>query len=161
MKKTVSLILAALLLCALFLTGCGETVQKDVPPAELSNAVLEAIGMADAMVDTTDVVVEGYMNLSADQFGGCVVYHNSYGTGVDEFGVFKAGALTAAEVRSAVEDYLEVLRRTSMAPLYTPEEVPKLDGAEVRAVGDYVMYCVLSDADRDAAFRAFESALKS
>ena len=116
--------------------------------------------MADTMVDTTGVVVEGYMRLSADQFGGCVVYHTSYGTGVDEFGVFKAGTLAAAEVRSAVEDYLEVLRETSMAALYTPEEVPKLEGAEVRAVGDYVMYCVLSDADRDAAFDAFESALK-
>ena len=161
MKRIIRVILAALLLCAAFLTGCGgETAQKDVPPAELSNAVLEAIGMADTMVDMTGVVVEGYMSLSADQFGGCIVYHNSYGTGVDEFGVFKAGTLTAAEVRSAVEDYLEVLRETSMAPLYTPEEVPKLEGAEVRAVGDYVMYCVLSDADRDAAFDAFESALK-
>ena len=160
MKKTVSLILAALLLCALFLTGCGGTAQKDVSPAELSNAVLEAIGMADTMADTTGVVVDGYMRLSADQFGGCVVYHNSHGTGVDEFGVFKAGTLTAAEVRSAVEDYLDVLRKTSMAALYTPGEVPKLEGAEVRAVGDYVMYCVLSDADRDTAFEAFETALK-
>ena len=160
MKKTVSLILAALLLCALLLTACGEARQKDVPAADLSKAVLEAIGMTDTMVDTTGVVVEGYMHLSADQFGDCAVYHNSYGTGVDEFGIFKAGALKAAEVKSAVEDYLDMMRETSMASMYTPEELPKLDGAEVRTVGDYVMYCVLSDADRDAAFKAFEAALR-
>ena len=160
MKKNVSRILAALLLCALLLTACGESAQKDVPAADLSKAVLEAIGMTGTMVDTTDVVVEGYMHLSADQFGDCAVYHNSYGTGVDEFGVFKAGALKAAEVKSAVEDYLKTMRETSMASLYTPEELPKLDGAEVRAVGDYVMYCVLSDANRDAAFKAFEAALR-
>ena len=160
MKKTVSLILAALLLCALLLTACGEAKQKDVPAADLSKEVLEAIGMTDTMVETTDVVVAGYMHLDAGKFGDCAVYHNSYGTGVDEFGVFKAGALKAAEVKSAVEDYLDMMRETSMASLYTPEELPKLDGAEVRAVGDYVMYCVLSDTDRAAAFKAFESALK-
>ena len=159
MKKTISLILAALL-CVLLLASCGEAELKDVPAADLSKAVLEAIGMTDSMVDTTGVVVEGYMHLSTDQFGGCSVYHNSYGTGVDEFGIFKAGTLKAAEVKSAVDEYIELLRETSMAALYTPEEVPKLEGAEVRAVGDYVMYCVLSDADRDAAFDAFESALK-
>lgn len=159
MKKTISLILAALL-CVLLLASCGETELKDVPAADLSKAVLEAIGMTDSMVDTTGVVVEGYMHLSTDQFGGCSVYHNSYGTGVDEFGIFKAGTLKAAEVKSAVDEYIELLRETSMAPLYTPEEVPKLDGAEVRVIGDYVIYCVLSDADRDTAFKAFESALK-
>ena len=160
MKKIISLTLAALLMCALLFTACGESAKKDVPAADLANAVLEAIGMADTMVDTTGVVVEGYMHLDAGQFGDCAVYHNSYGTGVDEFGIFKAGALSAAEVKTAVEDYLKLMRETSMAALYTPEEMPKLDGAEVKAVGDYVMYCVLSDANRDAAFKAFESALK-
>ena len=159
MKKTISLILAALL-CVLLLASCGETELKDVPAADLSNAVLEAIGMTDSMVDTTGVVVEGYMHLSTDQFGDCSVYHNSYGTGVDEFGIFKAGELKVSEVKSAVEDYLDMVRGSSMAALYTPEEMPKLDGAEVRTVGDYVMYCVLSDADRDTAFKTFEAALK-
>lgn len=160
MKKTVSSILAALLLFTLLFTACGESAQKDVPAGDLAKAVLEAIGKSDTMMDTTDAVVEGYMHSSLDQFGGCAVYHNSYGTAVDEFGIFKAGALKASEVKSAVEDYLEMVRGTSMAAQYTPEELPKLDGAEIRTVGDYVMYCVLSDADMDAAFKAFESALK-
>ena len=160
MKKTVLHILAALLLCALLLTACGESAKKDVPAADLAKDVMEAIGMSDTMEDTADVVVVGFMRLRPDQFGDCAVYHNSYGTGVDEFGIFKAGALSAAEVKPAVEDYLKMMRETSMAALYTPEELPKLDGAEVRAVGDYVMYCVLSDADRAAAFKTFEAALK-
>lgn len=79
---------------------------------------------------------------------------SSYATGEP------AGTLTAEEVKSAVEDYLEVLRETSMAAFYTPEEGPKLEGAQVRAVGDYVMYCVLSGGDMEAAFDAFASGLK-
>ena len=160
MKKTVSRILTAILLCALLFTACGESAQKNVSAADLAKDVMEAIGMSDTMEDTADVVVVGFMRLRPDQFGDCAVYHNSYGTGVDEFGIFKAGALSAAEVKTAVEDYLTVMRETNMAALYTPEELPKLNGAEVRAVGDYVMYCVLSDADKDTAFKTFEAALK-
>ena len=159
MKKTVLPILAALLLCALFLSACGGGA-KDVPAGDLAKDVLEAIGKSDTMTDSAETVVVGYMHSSLDQFGDCAVYHNSYGTAVDEFGIFKAGELKVSEVKSAVEDYLDMVRGSSMAALYTPEEMPKLDGAEVRTVGDYVMYCVLSDADRDAAFDAFASALK-
>jgi hypothetical protein len=43
---------------------------------------------------------------------------------------------------------------------YQPEEKPKLDGAEIKVVGDYVMYVILSDGDRAAAIGAFEKALK-
>ena len=159
MKKTVSRILAALLLCVPLLAACGGNA-KDVPAEDLAKAVLEAIGKSETMTDSAETVVVGYMHSSLDQFGDCAVYHNSYGTGVDEFGIFKAGTLNASEVKSAVEDYLDMVRESSMAALYTPEEMPKLDGAEVRAVGDYVMYCVLSDADRDTAFKTFEAALK-
>ena len=40
-----------------------------------------------------------------------------------------------------------------------PEEKPKLESAEVHVKGDYVMYCILSDKDKTAAFKAFEDAL--
>ena len=160
MRKTISLLLAALLLGGL-LAGCGASAQKkDVPAADIAESVMGALGMTDKMVDTASVVIEGYMQLSPDQFGDYAVYHNAYGTAVDEFGIFKAGTLSVSEVKEAVEGYLVKLRGGSMAALYTPEEMPKLDGAELRTNGDYVMYCVLSDADRVTAFSAFDAALK-
>ena len=48
MKKTVSLILAVLLLCALFLTACGETAQKDVPAGDLPAETPEPAGASEA-----------------------------------------------------------------------------------------------------------------
>ena len=42
-----------------------------------------------------------------------------------------------------------------------PGERPKLDSAEVKIVGNYVMYAILSDSDRTAAFDAFSKALQS
>ena len=42
-----------------------------------------------------------------------------------------------------------------------PEERPKLDSAEIKVVGNYVMYAILSDSDKTAAFEAFEKVLQA
>lgn len=38
---------------------------------------------------------------------------------------------------------------------YLPQEKPKLDSAEVWVEGNYVMYAILGDAEREAAHTAF------
>ena len=43
---------------------------------------------------------------------------------------------------------------------YQPEEKPKLDGAEITVQGSYVLFTILGEADRDAAVKAFQAALK-
>jgi len=42
---------------------------------------------------------------------------------------------------------------------YMPEEFPKLESAEVKTAGNYVIYAILSDNDKKAAFDAFNKAL--
>ena len=44
---------------------------------------------------------------------------------------------------------------------YMPEEKPKLENAEVKTVGNYVMYAILSDDGKKSAFGAFEKSLKA
>ena len=68
-----------------------------------------------------------------------------------------ADANFAAQVLT--EGYLQ-LRADSWMDEYMPEEKPKLTAAEVKTSGNYVMYCILSDTDKSAAFGAFESSLK-
>jgi hypothetical protein len=41
-----------------------------------------------------------------------------------------------------------------------PEEYPKLENASVKALGNYVIYAILSDSAKTDALDAFESALK-
>ena len=43
---------------------------------------------------------------------------------------------------------------------YMPEEFPKLQNAETKTIGNYVMYAILSDSDKQAVFSAFEKTLK-
>ncbi len=155
-KKTISLLLAIIALAAL-LAGCGGSKVKDVPVNELADKVAAALGKSD-MADPGANYVKGYMKHSPEEIGDYVILKNVMGTSIDEFGVFKAGTMDAAAIKEMIEGYLKILQDSWMN--YQPEEKPKLDGAEIRVVGDYVIYAILSEADREAAFAAFEKELK-
>lgn len=154
-SKPIALLLAALMLTAL-LSACGSSA-KNVPVSDVIAAVGEAIGKTE-LADPGESYVKGYMKKSAAEIGEYGIRKNVIGTNIDEFGVFKAGTMKADELKAMAEAYLKVLQDSWMN--YQPEEEPKLRGAEVRVIGDYVMYAILSDADRTAAFGAFEKALK-
>lgn len=155
MTKALSLLLAALMLTGL-LCACGGSA-KNVPVSELSEKVCAALGKTD-MTDPGANYVKGYMKHDASELGEYVIMKNVMGTSIDEFGIFKAGDLSTDALKEMIEGYLQILVDSWMN--YQPEEKPKLDGAEIKVVGDYVMYTILSDADREAAFGAFSDALK-
>ena len=110
------------------------------------------------METAPDNYVKGYFHRSPDEIGEYIILKNVMGTNIDEFGIFKAGTMDAAALKEMIDGYLKILQDSWMN--YQPEEKPKLDGAEIKVVGDYVMYVILSDADKDAAFKAFSDALK-
>ena len=155
-KKYISLLLAVCALAAL-LAGCGGAKTKNVPVKDLSDAVCAALGKSD-MADPGANYVKGYMRRSPEEIGEYVILKNVMGTNIDEFGIFKAGTMDAAALKEMIDGYLKILQDSWMN--YQPEEEPKLKGAEVKTVGDYVMYVILSDADKATAFKAFEGALK-
>ena len=155
-KKIISILLVAAALAAL-LCACGGSKVKDVPVKELSDKVAAALGKSD-METIPDNYVKGYLRHDPAELGDYAILKNVMGTSIDEFGIFKAGTMTADQLKTMIEDYIKVLQDSWMN--YQPEEKPKLDGAEIRTVGDYVMYAILSDADKETAFKAFEGALK-
>ena len=155
-RKLISLLLAAAALAAL-LAGCGGGKTKDVPVTELSDKVCRALGKKD-MADPGANYVRGYMRRTPEEIGEYIILKNVMGTNIDEFGIFKAGTMDAAALKEMIDAYIKILQDSWMN--YQPEEEPKLKGAEVRTVGDYVMYVILSDADKETAFKAFTAALK-
>ena len=155
-KKLISLLLAVCALAAL-LAGCGGGKTKNVPVSELADKVAAALGKS-GMDAVPDNYVKGYLKHSPDEIGEYVILKNMMGTNIDEFGIFKAGTMDAASIKAMVEGYIKILQDSWMN--YQPEEEPKLKGAEIKTVGDYTMYAILSDADKATAFKAFEAALK-
>lgn len=143
-----------MLLCA-----CGSGA-KDVPIEDVTAAVDEALGKGDSLVAVDENYIKGYMKMDVADYEGFTVKINAYGANIDEYGVFRAkDSSQAKEVESALKSYLQ-LRLDSWMDEYMPEEKPKLTAAEIRSSGNYVIYCILSDADKQAAFDAFDGALK-
>jgi len=161
MKKTLRIsaliLVLAMLLCAL--AGCGSESTKNVPAADITAAVADKIGKTGAMTAAQDNWIKGYMKVDVASFGDYSVMVNAIGANVDEFGVFKAGDMKVSEMESTVKAYLD-LRLQSWMDEYMPEEKYKVEDAEYKVVGDYVMYCILSGDDAKAAFETFEGMLK-
>ena len=156
-KKGTRLVIAALVL-ALALCACGGS-SGDVPVSDIVTAVDGVLGGGENFTQADAGVVEGYMRLSPDDYADCTVKINSYGTSFDEYGVFQAADSSQAKsIAGALEAYLQLKLETDMG--YQPEELPKLEKAEVKTSGNYVMYCILGDTEKSAAFGAFEDALK-
>ncbi|MBQ9086993.1 MAG: hypothetical protein IJY47_07400 [Clostridia bacterium] len=81
---------------------------------------------------------------------------------INEVGVFHTQ--TKEEQRELVkltEAYLEGLRqeKTAFIGSYAPEELPKLSGSEVKCFGNYTVYAILSEEDREEIFDQAEDIL--
>ena len=160
-RKAVFLLCAVSMLCSL--AACGGSsakVRDDVSAKDVSKAVA-AVLPQDSLVTAPDSYITGSMKMDVTDYKGYDVKINSKGVNIDEYGVFQgADANQAAEIKKAVEDYIQRYK-DRWVPEYMPGERPKLDGAEIRTDGTYVMYAILSDSDKTAAFGAFEKALQA
>lgn len=161
MKKTSTAIIAMTLLFALLLSACGgKTYRNDVSASEIGSAVDGAIAAADNMVDAPASYITSSMKLDVSNLSDYTVKINSRGISIDEYGIFKAADdAQLKEIQTLVNDYLQ-FRLDSWMVEYLPEEFPKIENAEAKTVGSYVMYAILSDSDKKAAFDALESSLE-
>jgi hypothetical protein len=157
--RTMSFALCAVLVAVLFTACDGYEVRDDVPVSELSQAI-EAVLGKDEFVPLPESYILGSMKIDVSDYDGYDVKINSKGVNIDEYGIFKAETSDlTAPIEQAVKDYIQLRKDTWMTE-YMPEEFPKLENAEFKTVGSYVMYAILSDDDKKAAFAAFENDLK-
>lgn len=162
MKRFIAL---TLILASLFtLCACSSDESKveyktDVAVSELAEQVA-AVNSGWNFAAMTESYISGAMKIDVSSYADYIVNMNALGTNVDEFGIFKAkDEASAASVKEDAENYLQFRLDTWMEE-YMPEEKPKLENAEVKVCGLYVMYAILDDSSRADAFAAFENALK-
>ena len=151
-----ALLLLTLLLC---LCSCGAKYRDDVPLSRFT-AVIDSRMGGDDLAEMNSGYVSGAMHLDPNSFGGYVVKLNAKGVNIDEYGVFRAPENgKVSDVQDALEGYLK-LRRDSWMKEYMPEEKPKLDKAEVKVYGNYVLYVIAGDDIREAVYQDVEKILK-
>lgn len=151
MKRKIALILA-LVMCMCLCAACDKGNGTD-PGMEAVSASVKAAADNDDMQDIPASYMENTMKISSDAYTDCYARISKVGTNINEFGVFKA--TDPAALKDALNSYLEYREEIWMDE-YLPEEHPKLENAEVWAVGDYVMYAILDADTMSAAEIAFK-----
>ena len=160
LKRSLAILLAVCAILSLCACGGDKAEYKDdVAVSDLADKII-ATNDSWSFTEMNDSYLEGAMKLNPSDFAEYSVNINAMGTTADEFGIFKAkDADSVTTVKEAAEGYLSFRLDTWMDE-YMPEEKPKLEKAEVKVCGLYVMYAILDDSARSAAFEAFEGALK-
>lgn len=158
--KIIALFLC-LIMTAAALTACGGgEVRNDVAVSELSAKINSELESGADLVDAPESYISSSMGFDLSSVSEYVVKINSRGVNIDEYGIFKAeDDSQLQQLQTAVANYLQFRVDTWMVE-YMPEEFPKLQNAETKTIGNYVMYAILSDSDKQAVFSAFEKTLK-
>lgn len=160
MKKQVRYLALALVLAltlpVLAACGGGDGKEPKVSFDEMVAAVDKAIGNDGTMIAVDAGYLKGSMKMEAADYAEYVVKINGFGVSIDEYGIFKGGdADQVKAIEEAVKTYFQ-FRKDAWMDEYMPEEKPKLEAAAYKTVGNYVMYAILSDENKEAAFKAFE-----
>ncbi len=142
MKKIITVLFCLLILC-----GCSKKELMDgVSCDELGEGISESLSDGQEYMSFEDAQRDLYFDkASYDDF-----YHvYSVDTNnINEIGVFHAKDAKSAKVLTEnCQSYIDDMRDGSRAFIasYAPEELPKLDGARVKCIGNYVIYTVLPE----------------
>ncbi len=169
MKKLVSLLLA-LMMIASFAACAGDdkpdsdgaaasadASKKDVAFADIVSAVESKIADKDDLDDLDADYILYMMEIDASKLASITVRKNKTGTNIDEYGVLKIkdGGYTIEEAENLVKSYL-AKSVAAWNPAYLVEEFPKLEKASYKVCGDYVVYAVLAESERNDVFTAVE-----
>ena len=142
-------------LCQLFLaTACSSKVRylNDIPCYDISEAFIQSQSSVDYSYYTEEEI-SFFLELPEYVSDFSVAYSTDVND-IDEIGVFHcANEKDAEEFFSVVSTYLEEQQATQKAFIesYAPREVPKLEGAEAKRYGNYVIYTILSSDGKEAA----------
>ncbi len=161
MKTVIHDITTVFLVLLLFLSAsCSSekipAYNSDIPAALLAESfdVLLVNGARLSAVD--DDYITGMIGLDLEDVTDYILKIQTSGTEIDQYGVFRTSSeVKASELAGSVETYLDMLRENWGNFNYLPAEMPKINAAEVRSAGIYVLFVVASEDEKKAVFENF------
>lgn len=161
MKKKISLIMTAALICASF-TGCGSNSStpeqsssvSEANSAEGTDVASKAKALSDSLdftigdktVEKTSISDLSILGIDPNDVTEFSAYMVGSGATPDRFGIFNAkDAAAAKRVEDALKKHVEQQRKVFIDNDYTPAEKYKFDDSFVQTNGTVVSYAICAD----------------
>lgn len=153
-----------LLVIPALLSACStkeKNYTDDLPCSELMESVEEQIPVDFGYESFGGEHLRYYFEDTKCHDDACLRY-TVRSEDIGEIGIFHTpDEESRTEIERLCQAYLKNLREEKSAFIesYAPDELPKLEDAEVRSFGHYTVYAILSDADRKLVFETVEKKL--
>lgn len=165
MKKQIARLLCLLILVTAALTcfsSCdsGVTYRDDVKVSDISTTLKNKFPVADGYYAADSDYLGFYFEGAADKVEAHVIEFSATSTNINQFGIFRVKEGSANDIKALCDSYIQTMRDRWVAQAnYIASEHPKMENAEARVFGNYVVYVMLTAEDKQAAFAAVEEML--
>lgn len=161
--KTISLILAIIAVITFPSCNKAKDYKNDVKVEDLADAAKSTIPVdGDYFAAEEDYIEFNFKDMPRPDSYVILMAKNT-SSNINEVGIFKVNGYgeKGKEVFKAVEKYIKDKSENSrnFVESYAPAECKKLDDAECKVFGDYVVYTVLTKQDANKVFDAIEKLL--
>ena len=159
--KKITLVLLSLLLLVSALSCASAKYVDDKSVSDLASAAFAKVndsipysvaekGFLDDYFETPSYVTDSMIQFATD------------GNNLNEFGFYHVTDGNTAAMEALLKDYLKRSYEKNQAwyDSYIPAETPKLRDAQVKVFGNYVVYAIASEKDRNAMCDAVDEILK-
>ena len=143
------------------LCACGRHEYRDDVPLSTLSETARGVLSADTNYLSIDVDYLGDYFQAPDYLLEGTILRADVGNNLDEIGIFHVTGGNASAMKRLLSDYLarSYEQNRDWYDSYIPHETPKLRDAEVRVMGNYVAYAVLSPDRRESFFTSLREAL--
>ena len=159
--------LACLCFATLMIIPCFSACQKkadyrdDVKVADMSSALKDKLPVADGYYAADSDYLGFYFEGAADIVAEYVIEFSATSTNINQFGIFHVKDGTAEQMKTLCDSYIQKMRDRWVAQAnYIASEHPKMENAEARVFGNYVVFVMLTAEDKATAFATVEELLK-
>lgn len=168
MKRLLLLSLALCMILTAFTACYGSKYRDDLTSAQVMEQIKTAIPSEEGYRQVSDAYISAstwgdqYTVLLENVHDYCIIVSEKSDVNIDEVGVFHVkDSAKVEQLKAIIETYVEgqALRFRDLLASYNPDELPKLEEAEVEVCGNYIYYSILSEARTELAENAFEAAL--
>ena len=162
MKKFFALFFSFISIFLLVSCSKSNPYRDDIPCTELSKVICDEAEVSGGY-SSYDSEHIAFLFEDTSLFDECSVIYSTEVNDINEAGVFHCQNKDSAKMLTeSVSKYITEMQTNERAFIesYAPRQMPKLENAEVHQYGNYVIYLIMNDEDKEDTIEEIEKMLK-